>query len=181
MAFYQMNMSTKNKLGVMIALALALALGVGLIFNQFVEKSNFLPLKLGPIAKLDHVINNKYELSGYTHEEIDELNKDVFKIKITKNESSPPCAIYTNVLPVRLTISEDNRIKSFGSYITENYLFMALKKRSYDCEGIKLYFAVEYGASDDYLNQLIAKIDKLKVMEDYRPVILHALPLPLLF
>jgi hypothetical protein len=176
MAFYQMNISTKNK----VALMIALALGLGLTFNYFYGKSNSLPFKLEPIAKLDPATKNKYKLPEYTHEKIDELNNNVSKIKLTSSESSPSCDAGRNVLPVRLTISRDNRIKSFGSYISEDYLFMTLEERSYDCESIKFYFSLEDGVTDDYLNQLIAKIDKLKTVQVYSPAIIHAPRLPLI-
>lgn len=159
MAFSKINISTKN----IVALMIALALAVGLTFNFFDEKSNSLPFKLAPIAEVDHVIKNKHTLSENTL------------------ENSSLCNVSTNVLPVRLTISGDNRIKSFGEYISEDYLFMTLQKRSYDCESVKLYFSLEEGVTDDYLNQLIAKIDKLEVVQVYRPAILHAPPLLLTF
>jgi hypothetical protein len=176
MAFYQMNMSTTNKL----VLVIVLALGLGLTINHFDEESNSPLAKLAPIVKLDHVINNKDKLSEYTHEKINELNEDVSKIKLPSSGNSPSCDVSGNVLPVSLAISKDNRIKSFGSYISEDYLFKALEKRSNDCESIKLYFSLEDGVTEDYLNQLIAKIDKLKVTQVYRPTIFHAPPLPLI-
>lgn len=135
MAFYQMNMSIKNKLALMIVIALAVVLS----FTHFDEKLDSLPFRL------DHAQHNKYELSQSTDEKIDRVNKDVPKITFSSIGKSSPCDSAANVLPVRLTISRDNKIKSFGSYITEDYLFKTLEKRSYDCESVKLYFTLEEG------------------------------------
>jgi len=168
-----MNISSKNK----VVLILALALSVGLTFNGFNEELNSAPLKFEPSTNSYQALDNQPKLSEDSHEIADELNIAVAKLSSTTNKNSPSCDITNNVLPVRLTISKGNQIKIFGKHISEDYLFKTLEKRSYDCESIKLYFSLEDGVTDNYLNQLITKIDKLEVTQVYRPAILHSPPL----
>jgi len=99
-------------------------------------------------------------------------------IKLSEQSGKPKigniiCDTHSQVLPVRLTISKDNKIQSFGSYISEGYLFSALKVRSYKCESVKFYFVLEFHTDDSYVNQLIEKIDKLDIVQIYRPSIIR--------
>jgi len=168
-----MNIFSRNK----VSLILVIALVPGLYCNFFNKKTNSTALKVAPDAKFDQVMDNKNKLSEDPYEKMGELNIKVAQMISTTNDNSPTCDSATNVFPVRLTISSGNKIKSFDNYISEDYLFKTLEKRSYDCESIKLYFSLDHGVTNDYLNLLIAKIDKLEVTQVYRPAILHSPPL----
>ena len=137
--------------------------------------------KLKPNAKPVQNINPSAKVQENTYQQGDELNLRVSKRHASSDDNYPVCDIASNVFPVRLTISRNNRIKAFGSYISEGYLFKMLESRSYECESIKLYFSLEDGLTGDYLKQLIAKIDKLKITQVYRPAVLHAPELPITF
>lgn len=164
-----------------LVLAITLALALGLIFSDFNLAPHATLVKLQPSPKPVQIINRPAKLSENTHQQLGELSEGLTKINASSDGNNPDCDITSNVLPVRLTISGNNKIKAFGSYISEDFLFKTLEKRSYDCESIKLYFSLEDGVKDDYLKQLIAKIDKLKVTQVYRPAVLHAPGRPVIF
>ena len=170
-------MNIANNIKVVSTLTLVLTIGLSIYYLK--EKK--IDLSIAPEINTAHyqTENNQNKLSEITVDETDEMSLVVTKVKPYSSSNEPKCDITANVLPVRLTISGGDKIKAFGSYISEDYLFSTLEKHSYDCESVKLYFSLEEGVTDDYLNQLIAKIDKLKVTQVYRPAILHAPVSPL--
>ncbi|WP_394173919.1 hypothetical protein [Thalassotalea litorea] len=95
------------------------------------------------------------------------------RLPYTVSPLQSPCDDSNSVLPIRLKVSKAQKIYTYDSEISEDYLREKLESLPVGCDNARITFLYEKGTSVEYLKQVNDILEKSANFKNYSPIMME--------